>query len=147
MNFKHRVIYKSQAGKYFVKTDKGMAYKPKAKFYKNPAGSTVATKYVKNLTNIPAAIRPKFERKERANKGGVRLPYEKRAGGVRVQHVKRTAYIGKLHEGYSPVKRRGRKPKSPAMNRKMALLLHATRVGAVGRPRGPRGLHLLAQAA
>ena len=70
-NFKHRIIYKTKAGAYFVKTTKGITYK-------NPAGSTVSTKYVKNLTHIPTPIRPKFDRKERKNSGYGRGKYAAR---------------------------------------------------------------------
>ena len=47
MNFKRRVIYRTAQGKYVVKTEKGVSYNPKAKFYKN---------------TVPSPIRPKFER-------------------------------------------------------------------------------------
>ena len=37
MNVKRRVIMKTSTGKYVVKTDKGLKYAPKVKYYKNPA--------------------------------------------------------------------------------------------------------------
>lgn len=119
MNSKHRLIMRTVQGKYIVKTNKGIKYNPKAKFYKNPAGSTVATKYVKNLTNIPSPIRPKFNRKERKNAGAARGPYAARAAGMRVLPVKRAAHIGAMFEGYAPKRRVGRPRKhlvSPGAN-------------------------------
>jgi hypothetical protein len=125
MNVKRRVIMKTSTGKYVVKTEKGIKYNPKAKFYKNPAGSTVATKYVKNLGVIPSPIRPKFDRKERKNAGAARGKYAARVPGVRVHHVKRQAYIGPMMEGYKPVRGRGRPRKhlvSPGANMGLAAL-------------------------
>jgi hypothetical protein len=115
LNMKRRVIMKTAQGKYIVRTNKGVSYNPKAKFYKNPAGSTVATKYVKNLTNIPSPIRPKFNRRERKNAGAARGKYAPRAGGVRVLPVKRRAYITELEEGHPAKRGRGRprKVRSP----------------------------------
>jgi len=125
MNVKRRVIYTTASGKYIVKTEKGVKYAPKAKFYKNPAGSTVNVKYVHGNVMIPSPIRPKLVRKERKNKGYNRLPYAARVPGVRVQHVKRDAYIGRMMEGY-PAKRpvgRPRKHKvSPGPNMGLAKL-------------------------
>jgi len=123
MNFKRRVIYRTAQGKYVVKTEKGVAYNPKAKFYKNPAGSTVSTKYVKN--KIPSPIRPKFNRMERSNVGKARGQYAPRAVGVRVHHVMRRAYIGELHEGHKPKRAVGRPRKhlvSPGGNMGLAAL-------------------------
>jgi len=101
LNSKRRVIYMSQTRSFFVKTAAGKkSYNPKAKFYKNPAGSTVATKYVKNLTNIPALIRPKFNRATRKNAGVARGKYAARVVGVRVHHVKRRGYIGEMFNDY-----------------------------------------------
>jgi len=123
MNFKKRVIFKTKTGKFIVKTDKGISYNPKAKFYKNPAGSTVSTQYVKNL--IPNAIRPKFNRKERKNVGFNRLPYTRRAGGVRVLPVKRRAYITELEQGHKAKRPVGRPRKhivSPGGNMGIATL-------------------------
>lgn len=125
MNAKHRVIMRTSTGKYVVKTDKGIKYAPKAKFYKNPAGSTVATKYVKNLGVIPSPIRPKFDRKERKNAGAKRGRYAARVPGVRVHHVKRKAYIGPMMEGYAPKRKVGRPRKhlvSPGANMGLAAL-------------------------
>jgi hypothetical protein len=47
---------------------------------------------------IPSPIRPKFNRKERANTGAKRAPYAKRVRGVRVLPVKRRAYIAEMFE-------------------------------------------------
>ena len=73
MNKKHRVIMMTGNGKYIVKTDKGMAYNPKAAYVKSPGGT------VRTLQNsgarVPTAIRPKATRKVRKDK------YKKR--GVR----------------------------------------------------------------
>lgn len=67
MNKKHRVIMMTAEGKYVVKTDKGMAYNPKAAYVKSPGGS------VRTLANsgarVPTAIRPKAARKVRAYAG------------------------------------------------------------------------------
>ena len=123
MNFKRRVIYRTAQGKYVVKTEKGVAYNPKAKFYKNPAGSTVSTKYVKN--KIPSPIRPKFNRKERENSGKARGKYAPRAGAVRVLPVKRKPYALELFEGYKPKRAVGRPRKhlvSPGPNMGLAAL-------------------------
>ena len=123
MNFKRRVIYRTAQGKYVVKTDKGVAYNPKAKFYRNPAGSTVSTKYAKN--KVPSPIRPKFNRKERENAGKARGRYAPRAVGVRVHHVKRRGYIGEMMEGYKPKRAVGRPRKhlvSPGGNMGLAAL-------------------------
>ena len=110
MNFKKRVIFKTKSGKFIVKTEKGISYNPKAKFYKNPAGSTVSTQYVKNL--VPNGIRPKFNRKERKNSGAERGKYAPRVGGVRVLPVKRRAYITELEEGHKAKRAVGRPRKS-----------------------------------
>jgi hypothetical protein len=143
MNFKRRVIYRTAQGKYVVKTDKGVAYKPKAKFYKNPAGSTVSTKYVKN--KVPSPIRPKFNRKERENSGKARGQYKPRAGGVRVLPVKRRPFITELEEGYKPKRGRGRPRKVMQWNLPNPLGegLRRERKNK-GKKRGPRGLKLLA---
>lgn len=75
MNVKRRVIYKTASGKYIVKTVKGVKYAPKAKYYKNPAGSTVNVKYAHGNVEIPSPIRPNpYMRKVRANKGMKRGP-------------------------------------------------------------------------
>ena len=70
MNKKHRVIMMTAEGKYVVKTDKGMAYNPKAAYVKSPGGT------VRTLTNsgarVPTAIRPKATRKVRVNQGKAR---------------------------------------------------------------------------
>ena len=63
MNVKRRVIMKTAAGKYVVKTDKGLKYAPKAKYYRNPAGSTVNVKYAHANVVVPSPIRPKLIRK------------------------------------------------------------------------------------
>ena len=84
MNVKRRVIYTTASGKYIVKTDKGVKYAPKVKYYKNPAGSTVNVKYAHGNVAIPSPIRPKMVRKMRKNAGAARGKYAARAGGVRV---------------------------------------------------------------
>ena len=125
MNVKRRVIMKTSTGKYVVKTEKGVKYAPKAKYYKNPQGSTVNVKYVHGNVAIPSPIRPKLARKERKNKGYNRLPYAKRIPGVRVHHVKRKAYIGPMMEGYAPKRKVGRPRKhlvSPGGNMGLAKL-------------------------
>ena len=124
MNVKRRVIMKTAAGKYIVKTEKGVKYAPKAKYYRNPAGSTVHIKYAP-ANAIPNAIRPKLDRKERKNAGVARGKYAPRAVGVRVHHVKRAAYIGPMMEGYAPKRGRGRPRKhlvSPGPNMGLAKL-------------------------
>ena len=124
MNVKRRVIMKTAAGKYIVKTEKGVKYAPKAKYYRNPAGSTVHIKYAP-ANAIPNAIRPKLDRKERKNAGVARGKYAPRAVGVRVHHVKRAAYIGPMMEGYAPKRGRGRPRKhlvSPGGNMGLAKL-------------------------
>jgi len=73
MNKKRRVIMMTSEGKYVVKTDKGMAYNPKAAFVKSPGGT------VRTLTNsgarVPTAIRPMAVRKVRSNSGKARGAY------------------------------------------------------------------------
>jgi hypothetical protein len=124
-NVKRRVIYKTAAGAYIVKTDKGVKYGPKAKYYKNPAGSTVNVKYVHGNVEIPSPIRPKLVRKERKNAGAARGKYAARVKGVRVLPVKRAAYLNKLYEGYAPKRPVGRPRKhlvSPGGNMGIAAL-------------------------
>ena len=125
MNVKRRVIMKTASGKYIVKTEKGIKYAPKAKFYKNPQGSTVNVKYAHANVTIPSPIRPKLIRKARKNAGAARGKYAKRVPGVRVHHVKRKAYIGEMMEGYAPKRRVGRPRKhkvSPGGNMGLAKL-------------------------
>jgi len=146
MNVKRRVIYTTASGKYIVKTEKGVKYAPKAKFYKNPAGSTVNVKYAHANVAIPSPIRPKLIRKMRKNAGAARGKYAARAGAVRVLPVKRTAYIGKMFEGYSPKRPVGRPRKmrlvSPGPNMGMAGLFGNKAARKVrknkGMKRGPR---------
>lgn len=119
MNVKRRVIYKTASGKYIVKTVKGVKYAPKAKYYKNPQGSTVNVKYAHGNVEIPSPIRPKMVRKVRKNYGEPRGKYAARVPGVRVLPVKRAAYLNKLYEGYSPKRPVGRPRKvmgSPMWN-------------------------------
>lgn len=119
MNVKRRVIYKTASGKYIVKTVKGVKYAPKAKYYKNPAGSTVNVKYAHGNVEIPSPIRPKMVRKVRKNAGDARGKYAARAGGVRVLPVKRAAYMAQMYEGYAPKRPVGRPRKvmgSPMWN-------------------------------
>lgn len=124
-NAQRRVIHITNRGKYIA----GTTYNPKAKFFRNPGGAVVSTRYA-NLSTIPQAIRPKIDRKTRSNYGEPRGKYRAREGGVVVRHVKRKAYIGAMMEGYvkaprkvrsnKGVKRGPRKPKasagSPARN-------------------------------
>jgi hypothetical protein len=141
-NVKRRVIFKTAKGKYIVKTDSGVKYAPKAKYYKNPQGSTVHVKYA---PSIPSPIRPKLERKERKNAGAARGKYAARAKGVRVLPVKRAGYIGKMFEGYTPKRPVGRPRKykvSPGGNMGLAGLFgekapRKKRANA-GVARGPR---------
>jgi hypothetical protein len=104
LNTKRRVIFRSDAGKFFVRTAKGVSYNPKAKVHKSPGGTERATKYVKNLLAIPSPIRPKFNRKERANVGAKRAAYAPRQGGM-VVRMKRKGYLEEL---FSPKPKRGR---------------------------------------
>ena len=125
MNFKRRVIYRTAQGKYVVKTEKGLKYAPKAKYYKNPAGSTVNVKYAHGNVAVPSPIRPKLNRKVRKNMGAARGKYAPRAVGVRVHHVKRRAYIGEMFEGHKPKRPVGRPRKhlvSPGPNMGLAAL-------------------------
>ena len=145
MNVKRRVIMKTAQGKYIVKTDKGIKYAPKAKYYKNPQGSTVAVKYVHGNVAIPSPIRPKLIRKERKNAGAARGKYAARVPGVRVHHIKRAAYIGQMMEGYAPKRPVGRPRKvrtSPIWNLPNPMLRKVRK--NKGAKRGPRGLRLLA---
>lgn len=116
LNTKRRVILMTGQGKYVSKTSKGgVVYNPKAKFHKSPGGTERSTKYLKNLMDIPLAIRPKFDRKERSNILKKRAPYAARVRGVRVLPVKRAGYLTELFEGY-PAKRgpgRPRKVRTP----------------------------------
>ena len=140
MNVKRRVIFKTARGKYLVKTDKGIKYAPKAKYYKNPQGSTVHVKYAP-ANAIPSPIRPKLVRKERKNSGEARGKYAPRVPGVRVHHIKRMAYIGPMMEGYKPKRGRGRPRKhlvSPGGNFGIAALfggkpVRKTRANAGGK--------------
>jgi len=123
-NVKRRVIYKTAAGAYIVKTEKGVKYGPKAKYYKNPAGSTVHIKYAP-ANVVPSPIRPKLVRKVRKNAGAARGKYAARPAGVRVLPVKRAAYLNKLYEGYAPKRPVGRPRKhlvSPGGNMGIAAL-------------------------
>ena len=108
MNMKRRVIYKTATGKYIVKTEKGVKYAPKVKYYKNPAGSTVNIKYAHGNVDVPSPIRPKMVRKVRKNAGVARGKYAARTMGVRVLPMKRIPYIGAMFEGYAPKRPVGR---------------------------------------
>ena len=113
LNTKRRIIMMTGQGKYISKTSNGgKIYNPKAKFHKSPGGTERATKYLKNLLNIPLAIRPKFNRKERSNILKKRGPYAARVGGVRVLPVKRKAFITEMFEGYPAKRGRGRPRKA-----------------------------------
>ena len=125
MNVKRRVIYKTASGKYIVKTVKGVKYAPKAKYYKNPQGSTVNVKYAHGNVDIPSPIRPKMVRKMRKNAGDARGKYAPRVKGVRVLPMKRAAYMAQMFEGYAPKRPVGRPRKhmvSPGGNMGMAAL-------------------------
>jgi hypothetical protein len=138
LNTKRRAIYRSDAGKYFVRTAKGVSYNPKAKVHKSPGGTERATKYVKNLLAIPSPIRPKFNRKERANLGGKRAAYAPRQGGM-VVRLKRNPFLGQLFSP-KPMRGRGRPRKvrsaqpGPVMRRFLATKARK----AKGTKRGPR---------
>ena len=95
-NAKRRVIMITNRGKFIA----GSTYNPKAKFFRNPGGAIVSTRYA-NLNSIPAAIRPKIARNTRANKGKARGKYAARVGGMAVTHIKRRGYIGNMMEGYA----------------------------------------------
>jgi hypothetical protein len=148
MNVKRRVIYTTASGKYIVKTEAGVKYAPKVKYYKNPAGSTVNVKYAHGNVAIPSPIRPKMVRKMRKNAGAARGKYAARAGGVRVLPVKRAAYIGPMFEGYAPKRPVGRPRKmraSPMFNLPNPMGVGMRRVRTnKGMKRGPRGLRMLA---
>jgi hypothetical protein len=125
LNVKRRTIFRTKAGKFVVRTEKGLTYNPKAKYHKSPGGTERATKYLKNMMAIPSPIRPKFERKERKNKGYNRIPYKPRVKGVRVLPVKRKAFITEMFEGYAPKRPVGRPRKhlvSPGGNMGLAAL-------------------------
>jgi hypothetical protein len=146
MNVKRRVIMKTAQGKYVVKTAKGMKYAPKAKYYRNPQGSTVNVKYAHANVNIPSPIRPKLIRKVRKNAGDARGKYAARVKGVRVLPVKRAGYIAQMYEGYAPKRPVGRPRKvraSPAWNLPNPYLRKVRK--NKGGKRGPRGLALLAR--
>ena len=144
-NVKRRVIMKTSSGAYVVKTDKGLKYRPKAKYYKNPQGSTVNVKYAHANVVIPSPIRPKLARKERKNAGAARGKYAPRTKGVRVLPVKRAGYIGQMFEGYAPKRPVGRPRKhlvTPGGNMGLAALFgekapRKKRANA-GVARGPR---------
>lgn len=143
MNVKRRVIYKTTSGKYIVRTAKGVKYAPKAKYYKNPQGSTVNVKYAHANVAIPSPIRPKAVRKVRKNYGEPRGKYAARVKGVRVLPVKRKAYIGGMFEGYAPKRPVGRPRKaaarmvSPMSPYALGRLFRAARANK-GVKRGPR---------
>ena len=125
MNVKRRVIMKTSSGKYIVKTEKGVKYAPKAKYYKNPQGSTVNVTDVHGNVAIPSPSRPTLARQVRKNYGEPRGKYAPRAVGVRVHHVKRMAYLGGMMEGYAPKRKVGRPRKhlvSPGGNMGLAKL-------------------------
>ena len=119
LNVKRRVIYTTAKGKYVVKTAKGLKYAPKAKYYRNPQGSTVNVKYAHGNVAIPSPIRPKLVRKERKNSGAARGKYAARVKGMRVLPVKRAGFIAEMYDGYAPKRPVGRPRKmvtSPAWN-------------------------------
>jgi hypothetical protein len=145
MNVKRRVIMKTAQGKFIVKTAKGVKYAPKAKYYKNPQGSTVNVKYAHANVMIPSPIRPKLIRKMRKNSGAARGKYAARVKGVRVLPVKRAGYIAQMYEGYAPKRPVGRPRKykvSPGGNMGLAAMFGQKAVRKVrknkGAKRGPR---------
>jgi len=116
LNTKRRSIFMTANGKYASRTPKGgLYYNPAAKYFKSPGGTERATKYLKNMA-IPSPIRPKFDRKERANKDVKRGMYKARKGGMAVHHVKRKAYMGEMFSGYKPARGRGRPRKAMSWN-------------------------------
>ena len=140
LNTKRRVILMTGQGKYISKTSKGGAvYNPKAKFHKSPGGTERSTKYLKNLMDIPLAIRPKFDRKERSNILKKRGTYAPRVRGVRVLPVKRAAHLTELFEGYPAKRGRGRPHKVAQWNlpNPMGAGLRRVRKNK-GAKRGPR---------
>ena len=143
MNVKRRVIYKTASGKYIVKTVKGVKYAPKAKYYKNPQGSTVNVKYAHGNVDIPSPIRPKMVRKVRKNAGDARGKYAPRVKGVRVLPMKRAAYMAQMYEGYAPKRPVGRPRKaaarlvSPLSPYALGRMFRAPRANK-GMKRGPR---------
>jgi hypothetical protein len=148
MNVRRRVIYKTASGKYIVKTVKGVKYAPKAKYYKNPAGSTVNVKYAHGNVDIPSPIRPKMVRKVRKNAGDARGKYAPRVKGVRVLPMKRAAYMAQMYEGYAPKRPVGRPRKvmgSPMWNLPNPYMRKVRK--NAGAKRGPRGLAMLARTA
>jgi hypothetical protein len=148
MNVKRRVIYKTASGKYIVKTVKGVKYAPKAKYYKNPQGSTVNVKYAHGNVDIPSPIRPKMVRKVRKNAGDARGKYAPRVKGVRVLPMKRAAYMAQMYEGYAPKRPVGRPRKvmgSPMWNLPNPYMRKMRK--NAGMKRGPRGLAMLARTA
>lgn len=151
LNVKRRVIYTTAKGKYVVKTAKGLKYAPKAKYYRNPQGSTVNVKYAHGNVAIPSPIRPKLVRKERKNSGAARGKYAARVKGMRVLPVKRAGFIAEMYEGYAPKRPVGRPRKvvaSPAWNlpNPMGKGMRKMRANK-GAKRGPRGLAMLAKMA
>jgi hypothetical protein len=128
MNKKHRVIMMTAEGKYIVKTDKGMAYNPKAAYVKSPGGT------VRSLMNsgarVPTAIRPKAVRKVRSNRRVARPHVQ----GMGLARMFRTPKV------------RGRPRKvmgSPMWNLPNPGLRKVRK--NKGAKRGPRGLALLAR--
>jgi len=148
LNTKRRNIFKSSQGKYFSRSEKGVTYNPKAKYFKSPGGTERATKYL-NM-EIPTKIRPKFERQERSNVGRKRSPYAARVKGVRVLPVKRRAYITEMFEGYPAKRGRGR-PRKHLVSAGPRIGLAAMKIipgrktrKNKGTKRGPRKLGLAA---
>lgn len=116
LNTKRRSIFMTANGKYAARTGAGaLYYNPAAKYFKSPGGTERATKFLKNMA-IPSPIRPKFNRKERANKEVKRGMYKPRKGGMAVHHVKRKAFLGEMFSGYKPVRGPGRPKKAMSWN-------------------------------
>ena len=128
MNKKHRVIMMTAEGKYIAKTDKGMAYNPKAAYVKSPGG-TVRT-LMNSGARVPTAIRPKMVRKVRSNRHVAR-PHMQGMGLARMFRTPK-------------VRGRPRKVRASPMWNLPNPGLRKVRKNK-GAKRGPRGLALLAR--
>lgn len=131
MNKKHRVIMMTAEGKYVVKTDKGMAYNPKAAYVKSPGGT------VRTLTNsgarVPTAIRPKATRKVRSNAGKKRGAY----AGVKAGAL--PALFASPKESTSPIGLAGMR----IMKRRGRPVKHRRYIVTPGSPIGLAGMKIM----
>ena len=147
MNKKHRVIMMTANGKYVVKTDKGMAYNPKAAYVKSPGG-TVRTLH-NSGARVPTAIRPKATRKVRKDKHkkrGVRAGVH--AGNLARLYASPKASMSPIGlAGMKIMMRRGRPakvhrhmmtPGSPIGLAGMKIMMARKRRVNAGKKRGPR---------